>query len=168
MSCVSEGDRFLPPRIFHCHPRYSPKIRKQKKTQAPAEKSAGAKFFERSPVRPCRGGACPVRWVTMSERQKSTLRLPGQRKSLPLCRGVSVLLREAFPWGKVVRPKPDRMRGGRHLWFAPSLASLLEAYASPFLRMKLGASGRAAAPTALRRELVRNSPYCLFSASQAR
>ena len=68
----------------------------------------------------------------------------------------------------VVRPKPDRMRGGRHLWFAPSLASLLEAYASPVLRMKLGASGRAAAPTALRWELVRNSPYCLFSASQAR
>ncbi|MDD7340627.1 MAG: hypothetical protein PUH63_01380, partial [Firmicutes bacterium] len=30
------------------------------------------------------------------------------------------------------------------------------------------ASGRAAAPAALRWELVRNSPYCLFSASQAR
>ena len=33
------------------------------------------------------------------------------------CRSVPTFLRDAFPWGKVVRLKPDRMRGGRQYRF---------------------------------------------------
>ena len=33
------------------------------------------------------------------------------------CRSVPTFLRDAFPWGKVVRLKPDRMRGGRRYRF---------------------------------------------------
>ena len=34
----------------------------------------------------------------------------------------AVLLRDAFPWGKVAALKGGRMRGGRDLWFAPTKA----------------------------------------------
>ena len=44
----------------------------------------------------CRGVACLARQAAMPERQKSTLRLPGQRK--------------AFPWGKVAPKGPDEGR----------------------------------------------------------
>ena len=58
-------------------------------------------------------------------------------------------------------PSEPRKRG-------PPPPTRREAYAPPGVFPEFGASGRAAAPTALRRELVRNSYYCLFSASQAR
>ena len=67
-----------------------PKSGSRRKTQAPADTRLALNFLKEALFGLVGAAARPARWVTMPEQQKSTLRLPGQRKRLP-CVGEAVM-----------------------------------------------------------------------------
>ena len=96
MNCVSEGDRFLPPqessivipgngeRKLPGNGDILPKSGSRKKHKRQPRNRLALNFLKEALFGLVGAAARPARLVANIERQKSTLCLPGQRKSLPL------------------------------------------------------------------------------------